>query len=549
MAPSGDLPRFRDEAAEDDQYGFRFDFDRIGLPGSTWGEGNMFDDRCFVPNCNMEDLIFNDAVWSTGRDDRLELLRDPRDRVLTEVFLSNAMRRLQAVEQLTLPPQYSTVPNTGAFARFEHIWGSVLFIRQMAEKHNVDPDESMRLQLRALVSDMAHTTGSHLGDWLFQGVGGAENQHDIELATYLEAAGITDILRRYGFDPEAIIFPGVADWVEASSPDLCVDRVDYGLREMNRWNVAVRWHTFSSEDFTITPEKMLAMTNQRRARVFAEGYLLLSEEHWSEPTHQFIEEMLLLRTMLFYAEGRAPSTWVFVPGGKTGLVPLHDIHPRDLMYVTDPAQLQAFARPNLTGHTIDSVMASVSQYRRQYVWPGRKERIYRYMQQFSDDKSYADVLAAEGAHQPIDSPGFDSYLDEYPSTLPAGFAVLTPEEAAATKGPQDFDFIQTPFKLRQIDPLVKTANGFERLSQLDPSFARRLSEHEQKMLKPRVARLSVPDPGTSRMLRTAVDSVEGEWQTRLRQSRRMTTDELRGLLRASSGEIHGTYPFMSFLSY
>src|SRR3990167_8691978 len=319
----GPLPKFADPEA-----GFERVFDinhhGIGLPGSTWAEGNMFDGRHFVPNCNMEDAVFTDQVWAMGRHDSLELGRSPEEAVLTELFYSNPSRRLQAIEQLTLPPIYSTIPNTGAFSRFEHVWGSALFVKKMAEKNGLGTAETVKLQLRTVVSDIAHTTGSHLGDWLFQFVGGDEDQHDKELATYLEATGINDMLQRYGVDPRQILSPAAVDWVEAPAPDLCVDRVDYGVREINRWNDVAYWQNFSADDFVITPENMLAMTDQRRARIFSEAYLLLSEEHWSEPTHKFIEELLLLRTKLFYAEGLAPNTWVFKSDPRLGLVQLQD---------------------------------------------------------------------------------------------------------------------------------------------------------------------------------------------------------------------------------
>lgn len=537
----GGLPVFNDSKAGH-EYGLDMGHRGPGLPGMTWAEGNMFTNPTgFVPNCDIFHFNFTDTVWSNSSYDRLDLSRKEEDHVLKEIFLNDAVVRMQEIEQLTLPPYYTTIPNTAAFSRFEHIWGSVIFIRQMAQRLGIDPNESMRMQLRTLVSDIAHTTGSHLGDWLFQGVGGNEDQHDKELKTYLEAAGLNDILRKYGFDPDEIIFPDTVDWVEAPSPDLCVDRVDYGLREMNRWNDEVYLHSFSVEDFTLTPENMLAMTDQRRARIFAESYLLLSEEHWSEPTHKFIEELFLLRTKLFYAEGNTPRT--------RGFSLSDDIHPRDSMYVTDPVQLQAFTQPSLGGQTLDAIMKSVAQYRRQYVWPGRKNRINQYIDQFANESNYERIVA-EGKFDPIDSQSFDTYLGEYPPTLPTGFAILTSEEAVASKSPQDFDFVQTPFKLRQIDPLVQTEQGFARLSELDPSYSQRLEQHREQAQSPHVARLTIPDPATNKLIREMIENVGASWEKRLRESRRMSAEELRSLLQEATEQTHyGSYPFMDHFSY
>jgi hypothetical protein len=542
------LPHFVDTAgAEDEQFGFGGHMRGYALPG----EGDMFDGRMFVPNCNMEDAVFNDTVWMFGYPDRLRA-RDPENPVLEEIFYNDAIRRLQAVEQLTLPPQFSTIPNTSAFSRFEHIWGSVLFVRQMNELRSITGRTAQEAELRTLLSDVAHTFGSHLGDWMFQGTGGPENQHDIELESYLETVGINDILRKHDFNPKAVIFPEVNDWVEAKSPDLCVDRVDYGLREMNRWNDVVRLQAFKAGDFTITPDNMLAMKNQRRARVFAEGYLLLAQEHWSEPTHRLMEDLLILRTKLFYAEGRTPRTWVFRPledGLKDGaLVPLAEIHPRDLMYVTDLAQLEAYALPNLGGHTLDAIMQSIAQYRRRYVWPGRRERIGRYMGQFAGKASYNQVLAT-GHFDRLDSPALASYKDEYPKTLPGGFAILDSEQATQTSDERFIDIPQPAFKFREIDPLVETATGFERLSVLDETYAERLIEYKRQMAREYTARLIVADPETHTMVRSIVDHTEAAWQERLHESRRMTPGELRSLVSISGQEVIGSYPFLTFLTY
>jgi hypothetical protein len=192
-------------------------------------------------------------------------------------------------------------------------------------------------------------------------------------------------------------------------------------------------------------------------------------------------------------------------------------------------------------------MKSISGYHRQYVWPGRRQRIYQYMQQFASKVAYSAVLR-EGVHRPIDDARFNSYLDEYPITLP-GFAILSPEDAIVTASHQSIDLVLEPFKLRQIDPLVETPDGFKRLSKLDPSFATRLGEHKAHHEQTRIARLSVPDPKTHALLRDTIEYIDEVWQQRLASSRRMAPKELRNLVGVAATQIHGPYPFASFLEY
>jgi hypothetical protein len=97
--------------------------------------------------------------------------------------------------------------------------------------------------------------------------------------------------------------------------------------------------------------------------------------------------------------------------------------------------------------------------------------------------------------------------------------------------------------------LVKTEEGFFRLSELDPTYAARLEEHRDALLQAKVARLMIADPDTLSLVHQMRDNVESHWQQRLQNSRRMTASELGRLVTVSSREIFGTYPFMSFLQY
>lgn len=508
-----------------------------------WHNGNYFNNSVlWRPMVDMEDAVVYDKVWWMCSPQELVLDHLPYAEVFNKIFYSNAVRRLQAVEQLTLPPEYSTIPNTAGFSRFEHIWGSVLFVRQIGEKHGIKDRQLAVMMLRTLVSDIAHTIGSHLGDWAFQGVGGKENLHDDELRSYLEATDVANILQEGGFSLDEVVFPPIQDFVEAASPNLNTDRVDYGLREMNRWNRVVQIQGFNVEDFVLTPENMLAMTDQRRARIFSEGYLQLALQNWSEPTHRFMTDMLLIRTKLFYAEGSAPDMWVFEQTNPA-LINLFAVHPRDLMYVTDLAQLASYEIPSLAGQTIEEIMKSVARYHRQRVWPGKEERLDRFMWQFVDDY---DAVQERG-YLPFDDPCFNDYKSEYPPTLPLGFAILSKEEAERTYSDTCIDFPQPPLKMRVIDPLVQKGDTFVRLSDCDIDYARRLQDYKRELAEPRVARMAIPDRETKVMLTKIFDNVERDWQKRLRTSRRLSAQELNSLVGVSASQVIGRYPFLDFV--
>ena len=155
------------------------------------------------------------------------------------------------------------------------------------------------LELRTLFSDVGQTASSHLGDWMFQGIQGGENLHDQDLRDLLETFGVDALLEKYGLTLDETVFPEVDDWVECPSPDLCVDRVDYGLREILRWSgratdIARYQQNLQNPQslFRINDQQMLEVTNEDFARRFAAGYSILPTEHWIQPVHRLQLELL-----------------------------------------------------------------------------------------------------------------------------------------------------------------------------------------------------------------------------------------------------------------
>lgn len=119
------------------------------MPGYPGDPGETIMGALHMPSYELEDnsMVIHDAVWgdcSIGD-------RQPYDSLLMELARSPLFRRLQAVEQLTLPPSFSTVPNTTLFSRWQHIWGSLAFVRKMTEGDDrFDDRQRTVLELRTL---------------------------------------------------------------------------------------------------------------------------------------------------------------------------------------------------------------------------------------------------------------------------------------------------------------------------------------------------------------------------------------------------------------
>lgn len=254
------------------------------------------------------------------------------DEVLLEFLDNSLVRRSMNIEQLTLPPHYSTIPNTGYFSRWEHIWGSVAFVRKMinesSELQELSSRDKIILQLRTFVSDLGHTAYSHLGDWITQGFGGPEDEHDNELQRLMEWSGGNDILRKYNIDPQEVIFPDTQDWIECDSPDLCVDRVDYALREINRWFgsiIPVELRELKNT-FTVV-DGQIVMKSKEHAELFANCFALLNTEHWSEPVHRLQLSLLSEMVKNTIICGELIAGYPYLDGDL--------LAPRDALYTVD----------------------------------------------------------------------------------------------------------------------------------------------------------------------------------------------------------------------
>lgn len=237
-----------------------------------------------------------------------------------ELLVHPAIKRLIGIEQLTLPDGYHTVPNAERFSRWEHITGSAEITSQLIDKWNrKNPDRSVSARekakyiLRTMLSDAGHTFGSHLGDWIEGDE--SEEAHDWSLKSYLEMTGVAAVIRQYEIDIDKVCLTEITtqDFVESKSPNLCVDRIDYGTREIHRtnpyfWNEA---HRFSIDDFELDMDfsgsLQVTMPQLNRALLFAKAYELLPQEDWSESlqrlqTHLYTRLAKLL--LITIAEGK-----------------------------------------------------------------------------------------------------------------------------------------------------------------------------------------------------------------------------------------------------
>jgi uncharacterized protein len=262
------------------------------------------DARSWERQTPFEQIIEPVFDWETGErrldkvliDDRLygefELdYTNPDDAVLVDLLYSEPVQRLGLIEQLILPEKFATKPETANFSRMEHSIGCMLLARKLGG--------DTKQQMRALLHDVAQTAFSHLGDWLKQGMDGADDHHDSMHRDFLLQFQIDDILAEYGYTVEDVSNEDIVDFVERPGPDLCVDRVDYALREFARWTAPEDVHTLIDELVVI--DDMIAFKTPGAARLFGEKYLDLYFLHWAHDRHM-VHEVIFFNAIKYAIE-------------------------------------------------------------------------------------------------------------------------------------------------------------------------------------------------------------------------------------------------------
>jgi hypothetical protein len=467
-----------------------------------------------------EHMRIHDPVWGDCTIGNQE-----GDDVILKLLDNDLVRRSMAIEQLTLDATTATIPNTADFSRWEHMWGSLVFVRKMTESLDVLPRDRLILQLRTFVSDLGHTAYSHLGDWMFQGSGGAEDQHDMDLADLLEVSGLSAMLRNNNIMPEEVIFPDVHDWVECSAPNLCVDRVDYAAREILRWlDVDTRiWRTMKPDSFVVR-DGQLVMTSQARATLFAKAFLLLPTEHWSEPVHRLqlrIHEELVKEVLQHeYAS----------------LVALDDFdknvyHPRDLMYTVDSditnevyvsSEFSGVARP---------LMQEIGLTKRRIFAHERLGQLAVFLREPTDE--FPDPLMPYGY--------FAGRRGSIP-LLPSNIAILTMDQAGRNPDlgvdPYAVDIALPALKPRSVDPLfIDEDDRVRRLSEVDPEYRRLLEQQADLLGRNYVGRLHV-NHKTKSVLEAGIASHDAQWAAMLERPR-MPVEVFRRFIHNSVGVAAG----------
>lgn len=422
--------------------------------------------------------------------------------IFTELAKLDALRRLQSVEQLTLPDRYKTIPNSTYFSRWEHAWGSAILAGRLARQQGISEDDVRMYQLKSLLQDVCHTAHSHAGDWILNGAGKSEDVHDMRRPEYADVVGISEVLRRYKIDPEGILEEKHDGITSASMPDLDADRVDYTMREAYRWvNQIPEYRTVLNKDSFVMKDGQVVCANKDAAKLFGISYVLLVTEHWQDPAHRLQLELFMesMKRVMVAREGRKEDAGTYSP--------------LDLLMVTDDTLADLADEHDEYLPMMHELMSGVSEAEVNGRWRTRADRVRVALE---------SGLGAESSSI--------EWLAEHYDNLPRSYEI-NESTSSDLEDEERLTVLNLPkLRKRTVDPLYVSSTGeVKRLSEYHEGFRTYESEAIGRVQKDWRAAI-IGNIASTTALKQCLEENRQSWPDVLRRPR-MPNMVLRKLLR------------------
>ena len=206
-----------------------------------------------APKMTIEDLIYG----------KFEI----KEPVILDLMESPTVLRLKKIAQAAISEEYYQFPG---FSRFEHSVGVMLLLRKLG----ADLEE----QVTGLLHDASHTAFSHLIDYVMYGHGLKEDYQDNRHEAYILNSEIPKILQKHHLNPERIASHKRDSLLEREIPELCADRVDYGLREIYHAVNAVA--AINCAEHLSVEDGKIIFDSKEPAYIFATHFLARQRDHW-----------------------------------------------------------------------------------------------------------------------------------------------------------------------------------------------------------------------------------------------------------------------------
>src|SRR3989344_2443568 len=189
--------------------------------------------------------------------------------VLLELIASPSIQRLKGISQMGMPQEYWHTP---VFSRYEHSIGVMLILRKL--------NASINEQIAGLLHDVSHTAFSHVADWVF-GDPTKEDHQDNIFEEFVLKSEIPGILEKNNISTKEILDFSNFPLLEQELPELCADRIDYTLRELNAIGKEALARELAGD--LISFNSRIVFKSKELAESFANSFISRNNQHWAAP--------------------------------------------------------------------------------------------------------------------------------------------------------------------------------------------------------------------------------------------------------------------------
>lgn len=189
--------------------------------------------------------------------------------VINELISCAPMQRLKRINQGGLP---ANMLYKKGYSRFEHSLGVMLLLKYLGA--------SEEEQIAGLLHDVSHRAFSHIYDWVINDYSkmqtNNEEAQDESHDDYIKNSIISRILSKYGYRADKISKLSNFGLLDRELPDLCADRIDYSLRQLDSTENATKLF----KGLTVVGDRIVCK-NKKIASEFAGEFLKLQTTVWA----------------------------------------------------------------------------------------------------------------------------------------------------------------------------------------------------------------------------------------------------------------------------
>ncbi len=218
----------------------------------------------------MHSLVINDSLYGMFK----------LEPVLETLIASPPVQRLKKVHQaggcFLVKPEWNVT-------RYEHSIGAMLLVRKLGG--------GVEEQIAALLHDLSHTAFSHVIDYVLGNKD--ENYHETLYERLVKGTTIPDLIDQAGYNAQSILFSN-KKWtlLERSLPHLCVDRIDYTLRDLYSYGVISLKDVDAFLNQLVVIDGNIVCEELSWAEWFASMYFKETVEFFLHPTNVFANQQL-----------------------------------------------------------------------------------------------------------------------------------------------------------------------------------------------------------------------------------------------------------------